>query len=107
MSNVTQTPGTSGNVTLSGSSNVKITNLAIPTINIEVAHTLQDNLKQLLVRHRGIADIKYAFVLNESGTNYITIFKRTVETIINLSFTAKVLYLQSDKTGTVEIRELY
>ena len=107
MSNVTQTSVANVTATLTGATNIKITNFTIGTINSEVSHTLQANLKQLRIRHRDKSEIKYAFTSGESDTKYFTIFRNTCEELINLSFNAKVLYFQADKVGIVEIMELY
>ena len=89
------------------STNVRITNLTISTINTEVSHSLIANLKTLLVRHRGIANVKYSFVNGESGTKYITLPRGSTKIIENILFSSKVLYLQADKTGILEIEEYY
>ena len=107
MSNVTQTSTQNITATLGGATNIEITNFAITTINSEVSHNLKTNLKELIVRAREAANIKLSFVSGESGTKYLTVFKGTALSLSNISFTAKVLYFQSDKVGTVEIVELY
>ena len=62
-----------GDVSVTGATNVEITNLSLPTANTEVSHSLQSGLKELRIRARGIAKLQYAFVSTESGTKYWTI----------------------------------
>ena len=107
MSNVTQTATQNVTATLGGAQNVKITHVSIGTISTEVSHSLQANLKQLRFRHQGSGKLQYAFVATESSTNYFSVHKGCLEHIENISFGSKVLYIQSDKVGTVEIMELY
>lgn len=107
MSNVTQTATQNITAQLGGATDIKITNVTISTINTEVSHALQANVKQVRIRHRDKSEIKYTFTSGESGTKYFTIFGNTCEELNNLSFSAKVLYFQADKVGIVEIMELY
>ena len=86
---------------------VKITNLNITSTGSEFSHSLTNNLKQLMVRSRVGATIQFAFTVSESGTKYATIEKKAVLKMEALDFSSKVLYLQADKTGIVEILELY
>ena len=94
-------------ITISAATTAKITNLAIGTPNSEVSHVLQDNLKQLIIRQREIGKIQYCFTSGQSGTTYMTIPRGCTEHLADLTFSSKTLYLQSDKTGTIEIMELY
>lgn len=92
---------------ITGATNSKITNLSIPTANTEVAHILQADLKQLIIKCRDSADVKCSFVLGESGSKYVTIFRGCVFHLSDLTFNSTV-YLQSTKGSlTVEILELF
>lgn len=96
------------NVDIANATDCEITNLSIVNANTEYSHALTNGLKQLRIRCRGIADLQYSFVSGESGTKYFTIFKGTCDSIIDLDFDSKVLYIQSNKASViVEIMELF
>jgi len=84
----------------------KITNLSLPVIDTEVAHALVANLKEIIIRNRDKAEIKFSFVLGESGTKYVTLNAGAVLSLDSLKFTGETIYLQSPKVSTVEILEL-
>lgn len=109
MSNVTQTiTRTSASVTVSAAQNTKITNLSMPTANTEYSHALTTNLKQIIIRARGIAELKLAFTATESGTKYLTIEKRASLSLSDLDLSSTTVYLQSSVANTTaEILELY
>ena len=90
-----------------GAVSEKLTNLSLPTINTEVPHALQSDLRALLVRSRTLADIKFAFTVAESGTNYVTIKSGAVLFLNDIQFTSKTIYFQSDTVTTLEVLELY
>ena len=95
---------------LKSANNIKITNLPLPTSGVEVAHALQNNVKHLLIKvqNKNNAQLQYAFIVNESGTNYITLEANCFKTFELIDLVGKTIYLQSDKDSTiVEIEELY
>lgn len=107
MSNVTVTT-TKQSISIVGSQSTKITNLSLANSGTEYSHSLTANLKQLIIRSRGIAKLQISFTNGESGTKYITIPKGSNLSLIDLDFISKTLYLQSDTNSTtVEILELY
>ena len=96
------------NVDIENASNHKITNLSLPTANVEVAHALEAGLKQLVIKARGTSKLQYAFTSSESGTNYVTIHKGTSHTLTDLDFVGESLYVQASSNGeTAEILELF
>ena len=96
---VTTTPG--------GAENIKITNLAITTPNSEQSHSLTTNLKTLIIRSRGLANAQISFTATESGTKFFTIPRGTTFRQEHLNFSGETLYVQCDKTTTMEILEFY
>lgn len=95
-------------VDIANSIDCKITNLSLTNKDTEYSHSLVDDLKQLRIRCRGAADLKYSFVSGESSTNYFSIYRGTCENLIDLDFTGKTLYIQATKDSmTIEIMELY
>ena len=108
MSPISQTTFSPSTVSLKGATESVITNKAITLANTEYAHTLQTDVKQIRIRCREVADLKYSFVVTESGTKYWSIPKGCVDNITDISFTGKILYLQSSKASViVEIAEFY
>lgn len=89
------------------STKVKVTNLDITTADIQFSHTLTSDLKQIMVRSRVGATIQYCWITGETNTNFITIERNAVLYLNDLAFTGKVLFIQTDITGIVEIQELY
>ena len=87
--------------------NPKITNLNVTSTGSQFSHTLVNALKQLMIKSRVGANIQFCWTAGETNTKYVTINKNTVLELQDLSFTGKVLYLQADKVGIVEIHELY
>ena len=94
-------------ITLNGASNIAITNINIITINTEVSHSLQSNLKLIIIRNRDKGVTKISFNSGESSTKYLTIQGGSVFTLDNITFASETIYLQSDKLSIVEIVELY
>lgn len=89
-------------------SSTKITNISLPTANTEVSHSLSANLKQLIIRLRGLADLKVAFVATESATKYLTIPRGATLSLVELNFSGATIYLQSPAASqTAEILELF
>jgi hypothetical protein len=90
------------------STTTKIINLPLPTADTEVSHSLSANLKQIIIRLRDYADLKFSFVSTESGTKFITIPKGTTLVLSELNFTGTSIYFQSPKSSQiVEILELF
>ena len=94
-------------VSVSGASELKLTNLDVDTPNTEFSHALQNNLKSVLLRARELVQLKISFVATESGTNYITLNAGCVLSLEELEFTSETIYIQSPSTTVVEIVELY
>ena len=93
--------------TVLGAQSVAITNYNIAIASTEYSHSLQSNLKQLIIKPRGDARLQVSFASGESGTKYVTIPKGAVLNMSDLTFSGKTLYMQANKTGIVEIMELY
>ena len=104
MSNATQTFRTTAEIESPGVP--LIYNVSLPTANTEVSQLLSDNTKQILIRVRERAELKYAWVATQSGTNYITVSKNSARVISGVNLVGKTIYLQSPTPGvTVEIEE--
>jgi len=86
---------------------IKITNLDITTANTEFNLVLQANLKQLIIRNRSRAEMKIAFIVGESGSNYSSIPIGTTLSLTDINFNDKILYVQASIISIVEITELY
>lgn len=85
-----------------------ITNKTLALAGTEYAHTLQNNLKQLIISSRTRANVRIAFTLGGTATDYKTIWVGGATVIDNINFTGKTLYLRSDQASTImEIVELY
>jgi len=84
-----------------------VTNVTVPLANTEYSHALNDAVKQIIMRCRGSATIKYCFVSGESGSNYMTLPRNNTMGLDAIKFTGKVIYFQSDVASVVvEILEL-
>lgn len=84
----------------------EIYNLSTPLANTEYSQALNDNVKQLLIRVRGVAEAKFSFVSGESLTKYITIPAGTTYSASNLNLTSATLYINVSKSSqVVEIQE--
>lgn len=79
-------------------------NVIVLTPNVEVSQPLSDHTKKLQIRCRGTARIQYAFVVTESGTNFISIPRGKTENIDDIDLTG-TLYFQLSDADTVEISE--
>jgi len=97
MSNATQTFRTTAELELP--STPTIYNVTMPgTANTEASQLLNTGTKQFLIRCRDLANIKLAFTTAESGTNFITIPKRSSYTISDINFSG-TLYFQADQAS--------
>lgn len=90
-----------------GANAMKITNLPLSIADTEYSHSLEDNLKQVLITNRMNANIKLAFIVNESGSNYFTIPKGCTLSMTDLDLDGKILYMQANTSSVVEIMEFY
>lgn len=99
----------SGSTEIIGATKIAITNKSLPNADTEESHTLQTNLKQLIIKTRTAkAKLQLAFVATESSTQYVTIWPGVAFHIADLSLSGKTLYVQSNKDSTfIEIVELY
>lgn len=94
-------------ITILGAQNPKIINLNCPTSSTEYNINLTDDLKQIIIRARGNANIQISFTALESGTNFFTIPSRSNLSIDALSFSGKTLYLQVDNPTVIEVLEFF
>lgn len=103
MSNLTGT--IRAKATVESSASPTIYNVATILADTEVSQATNIGVKQLLIRVRGFANLKIAFVSGESGVKFITVPRGCSLTLEGLLFTG-TLYLQTDKPGqVVEILE--
>jgi len=95
-------------VAINGATDIKITNLSLPTSGTEVSHTFTDTLKSITLRSRNKSQIQYCFVSGESNTKYVTLRPNAVLNMDGLSFLGKTIHMQSSTDGeVVEIQETY
>jgi len=84
----------------------KITNIIITNANTEQSLTLETNLKQILIKVREEAELKFTLASGESGTNYLTLEPYNTYCREDLDLAAGVLYFQSPTSGvTLEIEQ--
>jgi len=84
-----------------------ITNVSIPLANTEYSHVLNTAVKQIIIRCRESATVKYCFTALESNTVYMTLPRNTTVGLDAIKFTGKVLYFRSDASSvTLEVLEL-
>lgn len=96
------------NVDIVNSSDAKITNLNLILADTEYSLALVNGLKELRIKCREYADLKYSFVSGESATKYFTIWRGVCDNLTDLDFNTKTLYIQSSKANvTIEVMELY
>lgn len=87
---------------------IKITNLTLSLANVEYNHPLQSKLKQIKIKSRSASRLQYAFIEGDSSVLFKVIPKFCEEVLVDVDFTGKILYVQSDSTAAiVEIVELY
>lgn len=92
-------------VTSDPSTTPTIYNVSAPTANTEVSQALNANVKQIMIRVRGNARAKIAFVATESATNYFSLPAGATLTLDKLSASV-TLYMQTDKnTQVIEVLE--
>lgn len=95
-------------VSILGATEAEITHLSMPTANTEYSHTLQDNLKSITIRTEKGSNLKFSFVMGESGTDGFPLPGCTTWTQDGLLFSGKTLYIQGDIAAeTVYIMEFY
>ena len=97
----------SGVIPIAGANNVRLTNLSLPTPNAEVSFSLISGLKAIEIKNRDPFEVKFSFVIGDSGTTYFTIPKYAAYSKDNITFTGKTIYLQSVGASTLEILEYY
>lgn len=103
MSNITSTIRPLSQVEAAGSP--KVYNVVVPLANTEVAQLLTTSTKSFVIRVRGVATLKLAFVLGDSGTTYLTIPPNCSYSVEGLNFVGS-LYFQTNKVAqVVEILE--
>lgn len=82
--------------------NPAITNISVPTPNVEQSVMLSGTVRRITIKARNTATIRIAFEPTETDTNYITIPAGAVFSEEFFEAPAQ-LYFQSDKIDTVEI----
>jgi hypothetical protein len=96
------------NVDIVNASDAKITNVSLLLADTEYSHVLVNGLKELRIKCREYADLKYSFVSGESDTKYFTIWRGVCDNLTDLDFNNKTLFIQSSRANvTVEVMELY
>jgi hypothetical protein len=102
-------PPLSSTVNLQGAQNAKISIITAILANTEYSLSLQTDLKQLRIKARNSSKLKIAFVSGDIALgDYWTINKGCVENIDAISFTGKILYIESNTAITeIEVMELY
>lgn len=87
---------------------IKVTNLPVPTPNVEVPLVLQDGCRFIEISPRNNRTVtKLAFVSGNSGTIYKTIPRANAWCLSGMTFNGVTLYVQCDQADTLEIVELY
>lgn len=92
--------GTSQSPSVNFDSTPTIYNLAIADADTEQSQALPANTKDLMIKTRGQALLKIAFVSGQSGTNYITIPANAVFHTTQV-FENLVVYFQSPSSGDI------
>ena len=103
MSNLTGT--IRAKATIEAGANPYIYNVAIPLADTEVEQALNGGVKQLVIRVRGMADLKLAFVSTESGTKYITIPSGCSLCFDGILFSGKLCMQTNKPSQVVEVLE--
>lgn len=81
-----------------------VENVIIALANTEVSHTLPAGTKQYKIQYRANGVLKVAFSVGTSGTTYWELYPgQSAETMYIRSSASITLYMQSAKTGVVEI----
>lgn len=86
--------------TVEASGSPTIYNVSSLLADTEYFQALTNNTKQFLVRVRGTSVLKLAFVVGESGINYITIPPGCTYEAVGLSFSG-TLYFQTTKAAQI------
>lgn len=83
-----------------------LANIAVPVADTELAHTLQANLKKILIKARGSSKVQFCFTSGESGSKFVTIPAGCSYLEDNLNISSGTLYFQLNRAGdVVEILE--
>jgi len=81
--------------------NPSIANIAVNGVNLIYDIILPLNTKKFIIRHRDKGNIEFAF--ENTLTNYFTVSKGCTFTESDLCVDNTILYIRSNKIGTVEI----
>jgi hypothetical protein len=85
----------------------KAHNVTMASANTEYSFKVPSNTKHLIIKGRsGLADIKMAYDVGKSGTEYITIPATSTKTMVGTereTMSDIILYFQSTITDVVEI----
>jgi hypothetical protein len=84
-----------------GATDMDISNPTLTLANTEYSISLQNGLKQLIISSRTRATLKCTLAAGESGSKYKTIYYGGSWHMVDLDFTGKTLYIQSDVPSTV------
>jgi len=97
-----------GTVTVTGASNVRITNVNAAVSGTEYSLALVNGLKRIVIRSRLLATTQFTFTSGQSGTTYITVPPGCTFNEGGIELSGTTLYLQtSANSNTVEILEFY
>lgn len=97
----------SGVIPIAGANDVRLTNLSLPTPNVEVSFSLISSLKGIEIKNRNPYEVKFSFISGDSGITYFTIPKYAAYAKDNITFTGKSMYFQSVGISVLEILEYY
>jgi len=64
-----------------------------------------DDTKQILIKVRGNSEMRIAWLVTETATNYITVPRGSVYTRENLSLIDATVFIFTDLASVVEIEE--
>jgi hypothetical protein len=95
-------------VTLTGATEQRITNVDAPVANTEYSLALSANLKSITIRSRLVSRVQFAFVSGESNVTYMTIPAGASFSQSNLTLSAATLYFQTNiDSNTLEVLEFF
>jgi hypothetical protein len=79
----------------------QIININETEINSEKSCAIENNTRQIIIKARGLANMRIAFAAGES--NYFTLRKGNVFHLSNLNLVSSTLYYQVDRETEIEI----
>lgn len=87
--------GSTTNVVVSGATTPQVARVSIVSANTEYSYALPTNTKKYTIRLQDMAQLKVAFQVGQSGTDYIPLPSNGIHWEDNLSLTGISLYFQS------------